>query len=470
MAYKKYIKRGGKTYGPYIYHSKRVDGKVVSEYHGSKKLNSLGIFIVFVGVLFVATSILVLTSQGRGGITGHAVSELDVSYQEGEKLDGKFNIRLNEGELLPASSRVVFENNGDVFEYELGDLISDESIEGSFYIQENSVSGSGQGYGIPGERETFPEVSFVLSILSEVEEQEGNETGNETNSSGLISDVLDGVSNFFLALGPTGNAIVEFEEEVEGRISSGESFTYILQEGQRAELKPRSVESPEGEQLSDDVVEVEIDGNQVTITTSYSKTEEGFGEDYLGQEEKEFVVDISSLELELQPGDLKITVIDAGEGGELISLTTVLEEGNVSVEEAIEEQEETGEEATAPSTAAPGETLDITINVTNETNLTENAGSVLDLTIEERAALLGEFGTTNVEITEASSRNGFITIRYEIGNFWAENSYDESLEQETLDRFMEDDRIKWLKDIVKQISKEETPEEELPDLLGEVEV
>ena len=37
MAYKKYIKRGGKLYGPYLYESKRVNGKVVSEYHGSKK-------------------------------------------------------------------------------------------------------------------------------------------------------------------------------------------------------------------------------------------------------------------------------------------------------------------------------------------------------------------------------------------------------------------------------------------------
>ena len=37
MAYKKYIKRGGKLYGTYLYESKRVNGKVVSEYHGSKK-------------------------------------------------------------------------------------------------------------------------------------------------------------------------------------------------------------------------------------------------------------------------------------------------------------------------------------------------------------------------------------------------------------------------------------------------
>ena len=48
MAYKKYIKRNGKTYGPYIYHSRKVDGKVITEYHGKhvpqNKLFILGIF------------------------------------------------------------------------------------------------------------------------------------------------------------------------------------------------------------------------------------------------------------------------------------------------------------------------------------------------------------------------------------------------------------------------------------------
>ena len=35
MAYKKYIKRNGKLYGPYLYHSRRVNGKVISEYQGT---------------------------------------------------------------------------------------------------------------------------------------------------------------------------------------------------------------------------------------------------------------------------------------------------------------------------------------------------------------------------------------------------------------------------------------------------
>ena len=34
MVYKRYIKKGDKTYGPYNYKSTKQDGKVISEYVG----------------------------------------------------------------------------------------------------------------------------------------------------------------------------------------------------------------------------------------------------------------------------------------------------------------------------------------------------------------------------------------------------------------------------------------------------
>ncbi|UCG95197.1 MAG: hypothetical protein JSV92_04090, partial [archaeon] len=60
MAYKRYIKRGGKVYGPYIYHSKKVKGKVISEYRGvdedrggeRKQLFLLAVFSLFVILSF----------------------------------------------------------------------------------------------------------------------------------------------------------------------------------------------------------------------------------------------------------------------------------------------------------------------------------------------------------------------------------------------------------------------------------
>jgi len=37
MVYKKYIKRGGKRYGPYLYKNERINGKVVTSYLGQAK-------------------------------------------------------------------------------------------------------------------------------------------------------------------------------------------------------------------------------------------------------------------------------------------------------------------------------------------------------------------------------------------------------------------------------------------------
>jgi len=77
MAYKKYIRRGGKVYGPYIYHSKRVDGKVVSEYHGvhSNKIDYKKFLWIGLGILVLALLAFGISFLGKG-ITGKATFEL----------------------------------------------------------------------------------------------------------------------------------------------------------------------------------------------------------------------------------------------------------------------------------------------------------------------------------------------------------------------------------------------------------
>ena len=65
MAYKRFIKKDGKRYGPYVYQSKKKDGKVVSQYLGKKvdelKKEEKGLkkFIMIGGVLLL----LLLASQ-----------------------------------------------------------------------------------------------------------------------------------------------------------------------------------------------------------------------------------------------------------------------------------------------------------------------------------------------------------------------------------------------------------------------
>jgi hypothetical protein len=58
MAYKKYIKRDGKVYGPYIYHSRKVHGKVITEYRGKVKKNFWNIlFLLFVFALLIFVAV-----------------------------------------------------------------------------------------------------------------------------------------------------------------------------------------------------------------------------------------------------------------------------------------------------------------------------------------------------------------------------------------------------------------------------
>ena len=57
MAYKRYIKRGGKVYGPYIYHSRKENGKVISEYRGKaieKKDKNKFLFYGLTGLFLIS--------------------------------------------------------------------------------------------------------------------------------------------------------------------------------------------------------------------------------------------------------------------------------------------------------------------------------------------------------------------------------------------------------------------------------
>ena len=500
MAYEKYIKKGEKVYGPYLYHSKRIDGKVVSEYHGSKGLNYKKTILVVAGVLFLVAVIFVLFSSERE-ITGRAIFNLDANYQAGEPLGGKLRLSLQEGEFVPASSKLIFENNGNSYEYNLKELVSEEPNQGNFYVQGTGISGAGDGYGIQGQKKTYPKVHFVLSILSE--QNQGNETAqeqqtaenttqpetasessSETNivsqpettteiqatsqpetttetqpeptpeetapiTGGAISRLFSITGNALFSI--TGNAVVEFEREVSGEVSAGEVFSYTLKEGERAELKPRSV-GTDSKQLSDSNVNLEVKGSEVIVTTEYYETESGFGKDYLGNSSKDILVDISKLGLILNPGDLKVSLVDSGQ--EILSLSTILEQGKVSANKTIEQP--------VPEIKENISAIEINQTTTETIFLPE----VFELTEAERAVLTKAFGNASVEVKEAVEKRRFIIIRYELGNYWIENSYSSNLSSDTLKSFMERDKIKWLKDIAKSLSQTEEPGKELQEFLG----
>ena len=104
MSYEKYIKKDGKLYGPYLYESKRVDGKVISEYHGQKKI-SYGKFIWLVPLVFLIILGAYFIGQRGDKLTGHAVLDLNANYQEGQALNGGLKISLKQG--VPPDGHIV---------------------------------------------------------------------------------------------------------------------------------------------------------------------------------------------------------------------------------------------------------------------------------------------------------------------------------------------------------------------------
>ena len=504
MAYKKYIKRNGKLYGPYLYESKRVDGKVVSEYHGSDGIKKTGvfkdssrrnlkerdykkIFFIFMGAAILVVLIYFLAFSSQKKITGGAVLGLDVSYESGKPLEGVLRFSIKEGELIPESSKIVFENAGEIYEFPLNEVFDETPVEGDYYISGKEISGNGLGYGLEGERTVYPDVQFILQVytessgegtitnetVSEGETADENATEvlpeenlepaqtetppetvtEEDNSSPITGGVVEN-SGFLASLfGLTGRVSMELQKEIEGIVSKDEPFVYELNPGESVELKPKSVISGE-ENLDDKDVSLDVKDNTATVTTDYSKTEKGFGEEYLGDKEKIISLDLADLNLLLEEGELNIRLVYNDEN--IVQISTLLKEGEQSSEEVVEEipvEIPTEENQTNETTNEENQTVEEIVNA-----------SVWDigdfLTSQERELLSDEFGNTSVNTVKSEVFNGRIIRGYEFGGYYAEYSYDSSINKDVLEVQMESDRIKFLKDIASALSKKESSTQE----------
>ncbi len=182
MVYKRYIRRrvNGKLklFGPYYYESKKVDGKVISTYIGPSEKENLIILklrtrpkIFFLSVSIIAL-IIILFFVIKLFPTGKISSEIPNTYFEGEVLSGNINLILKNGELIPANTKLIIDNAGEISEYSLRELLPIEVTIDNFYVEDKEIIGSGEGYGIAGENpDISPSKGFGKEYL----------TGNQFN-------------------------------------------------------------------------------------------------------------------------------------------------------------------------------------------------------------------------------------------------------------------------------------------------
>ncbi|MCD4771217.1 hypothetical protein K8R30_02245 [archaeon] len=318
-------------------------------------------FVVF-GIVVVATLGLIFL---QNSFSGYAVLELNADYHEGEILDGVLELSLNKGEFIPASTKVVFENSEERREFDLEDIVSEESVEGMYYIEGKNLSGEGVGYGLMGTKES-PEISFVFNVSSDDEEK--------------IT-----------------------EEIVSGDISADRPLVYNLEEGQTAELVPGSV-AIGSKTLNDEDIDFEILNGTVFVSTVYFEEEEGFGADYLsskddsGDSEEEFWVleiNLSALDLNFSAGELKISFVYNDD--EILSLSSVLQESDiVEIEEPV--------------------------------LLEVSEFSSQGLTEDERQILVQKFGDVSVVTTRSEVLDGRLIRNYKLGDYELVASYDYDLD------------------------------------------
>jgi hypothetical protein len=543
MAYKKYINRNGKFYGPYEYQSKRVNGKVITEYHGSKKSNKLMISLLLLGAIAVIIAfIFIFNNSGKTNkdISGQSILEMNANYKQGEILNGKLEIILNKGELIPGDSKIVFENSGNIYEFNLNEIASEQTVQGDFYVEGKEIYGFGEGYGEEGNPIVYPDVFFNMNIYSEqgttesseelneevldtTNESASEETNNEepieenntettqeeipaetneineevveeetqtteetisetseeipeetqtteeipTETSPVESAPITGDSvkgGIFSRLGPTGRATLELKNEINGVVSKDKEFVYELNSGETAEIVPLSVRTS-SKTLEDNAVKLKIENNLVSATTDYSeKGEKGFGKDFVEDSTYTILIELDKLNLNLEKGDLIVKIVYSDE--EILYLNAILDEEVVVEEpdEIIEEKLNISEDNLNESVNVSYQNLNESLNVSiNKTREIISESIIEELTIPEKAALLSAFGNTPVSVVKSELFNGRIIIGYKLGNYEIEYSYDSSLNKDMLEREMEKDRIKWLKDISKSLLEKESLRENISD-------
>ena len=180
MVHKKYIKINGKSYGPYYYESYREGGKVKKRYIKSppeKKEIKREIIassappqfnfsrvkrlapLILIGIILAGIFLISFYTP-----TGRVTLEIEKEYKPGEAITGNLNYILKSGELVPSDSVIVISLGGQKKEFTLKELVSQEIVSGDFYAEGVSLSGSGEGFGLIGEKEIFPDVNFELKI------------------------------------------------------------------------------------------------------------------------------------------------------------------------------------------------------------------------------------------------------------------------------------------------------------------
>lgn len=348
-------------------------------------------------------------SETNSGENNESGNESDESNPENESITTENNETFDVSEEQVSPNETIIQDDNS----------SQDTNEVEFQ-PENGNSSADSSSDENNEETLKAENSEQTNNAEQNQETTEEQDSNISITGGVISNLFRGISNLFFTI--TGQATFEVKNTVNGKVSANNDFTYNLNPGENAELVSGSVKSG-SKSLSDNVVNVEVNNNKVIVTTDYFESEKGFGKDYVTDNPRLIKINLSELDLNLSKGDINLTL--KYNGTKIINLKTILDEGNVSASSLNE---------TVPA-------VNFSISESN-----------VSLTDSERTILRDRFNNASVKTTKAELVNDRIVIRYELGDYWSEFSYDKELTEIELDSQSEKDRINWLKNLAGKFS------------------
>ena len=480
----------------------------------------LGFFILLISFLGISNAL-------DTDLNGKSILEIRTTYIPNSTLVGNLSLSLKEGELIPKDSNILISLNEKQYNYTLSQLTAETLINGNYYIEGKSISGSGEGYGKKGIKIEYPNVEFIIKIVnkekqektnsetildnssstnanitpiettqndttnseslpkeSNIENEEISKIQNETNeekvekinseekseleiteekleesktteesnekNSDTVEVTIESTNIEPITINEIGglsqsistNNEYKKENEISGIVSKNKPYTYELNEGQTAEIISSS-----------QPVSIKIENNLLEITTEYEIVNEGFGESYLINNYNLINLDLSSLNILAEEGSLTASIIY--NETEIASVSTSLsaEENNKAIllNETIIQNE----------TNLLNETINKTENKINiTTNLTESIikqENILTykLTEEEIFLIKGETGETEVSIVKSERVNDRLIIRFEIGKYWIEKSYNFESPTNLTKKQIEIDSAKFVKTLANNLLKKQ---------------
>ena len=278
------------------------------------------------------------------------------------------------------------------------------------------------------------ETSQQEQAQSETQQTETTSETTETQSETQQTETTEQTTSLI-----TGQVTSEIKDIISGTVSKDSPYTYNLDEGESAEIISSSQQ-----------VKLKITDNIATITTDYSETgDSGFGKDYLGDSTYDLNIDLSILNLTARDGDM---IIDLVYNGVIITSASTTLNVAGEIPQNITEINITETNITDINTTE--------INIT--ANITENLS--YNLTEDELFLLKSRTGTNEIKITKSEVINDRLIIRFEIGSYWTERSYNP--DSSDLDMQIELDRLKWVKYLAQKLSEKNQEPEEVSKYLG----